>query len=53
MKRTLILQREEKHVLSYEDIEKIIKQQYDVENYIPRKNKKSLQHDKKWKKFIT
>ena len=52
IKRTLILQREDKQVLSCEDIKRIIKQQQELENYIAKKNNKLPIHMKKWREFI-
>jgi hypothetical protein len=52
IKRTLILQREEKRSLTCEDIKRIIKQQMEMEHYIAKKNNKLPKHLKKWKEFI-
>jgi hypothetical protein len=52
IKRTLILQREDKQTLTCEDIKRIIKQQQELEKYIAKKNNKVTKHQKKWSEFL-
>jgi len=51
IKRTLILQREEKQILSCEEIKRLIKQQCDIELYIARKKNNQQKHVKRWTEF--
>jgi hypothetical protein len=51
IKRSLILQREDKKILTCDDIKKLVKQQYDVEFYIAKKKNSKEKHEKKWNEF--
>ena len=52
IKQSLILQREEKFVLSNRTIEAIIKRELRTESFIATKNKNQDSFRKKWKRFI-
>ncbi len=51
IKRNLILQREEKQVLSCKVIKQLIKQQCDLELYIAQKKSYQQKHERRWKDF--
>ena len=51
IKRALILQREEKQILSCEEIKRLIKQQCDIELFIARKKNNQQKHVKRWTEF--
>ena len=51
IKRALILQREDKKTLTCEDIKHLIKQQYNIEDYIAKKKNKLPKHLRKWNEF--
>jgi hypothetical protein len=51
IKRSLILQREEKNTITEESINKIILQEYNVEKYIATKQDSLHKFNARWKDF--
>ena len=50
-KRSLILQREEKNIITEETIKEIIMKEYNVEKYIATKQDSLLKFNVRWKDF--